>query len=189
MTRKTKLIITLATAIALVLGFAGVAYAADGAVPGDTLYGLDCALENAGIGDGGLEERLGEAGELMDENYVDAGLDHAVEALLEEGDDDGDGDVDYDDGLGDDPARCEALLAAAEAVLANGSEQSLETQTRVAEKLVFMATTELTGRDYGQAVSQLARGIYDPDSQADEDVDATSGKNKPNNGKAKGHSK
>jgi hypothetical protein len=43
--RKTKLTIILASTIAALLTFAGVAYAADGAVPGDTLYGLDCARQ------------------------------------------------------------------------------------------------------------------------------------------------
>ena len=187
MRKQTKVIITLASAIVLVLSFAGVAYAADDAVPGDALYGLDCALENAGIGDGGLEERLSEAGALIDEGEVDAGLNLAAQALTEEEDDDEDGDVDEDDGeIEDDSARREALLAAAEAVLANGSEQSLETRTRVAAKLTFMATTELTGREYGQAVSQLARGVFDEEQDSEE---STSGKTKPNKGKANGHSK
>ncbi len=187
MTKQTKLILTLASAIVLVLSFAGVAYAADDAVPGDTLYGLDSALENAGIGDGGLEERLSEAGALIDEGQVDAGLNHAAQALTEEEDNDEDGDVDEDDAeIEDDSARREALLAAAEAVLANGSEQSLETRTRVAEKLRFMATTELTGREYGQAVSQLARGVFDEEEEGEQ---TTTGNTKPNNGKANGHSK
>ncbi len=38
----------------------GLAYAANGAKPGDFLYGLDRALEVIGIGDGGADERLRE---------------------------------------------------------------------------------------------------------------------------------
>jgi len=188
MTKTTKLLITLATAVVVILGFTGIAYAADGAIPGDTLYGLDRTLENAGIGDGGLEERLGEAGALLENGEEDLALTHTLDSLTEEEDEDGDGDVDEDDGeIRDDSSRTEALLAAAEAVLAGGSEQSLETRTRVAEKLRFMATTELTGKEYGQAVSQLARGIYDEDQQ-DSSAD-TQGKQLGKNGKGKGHSK
>ena len=39
----------------------GLAYAANGAKPGDLLYGLDRALEAIGIGDGGADERLAES--------------------------------------------------------------------------------------------------------------------------------
>lgn len=39
----------------------GLAYAANGAKPGDLLYGLDRAIEAIGIGDGGSDERLAEA--------------------------------------------------------------------------------------------------------------------------------
>ena len=193
MKRRTKLIVIVAATVAALLAFAGVAYGANGAVPGDTLYGLDCALEDAGVGDGGLEERLAEAGVLMDEGKVDEGLAHAANALAEVQEDfeeNGDGEESEEDGL----ARAEALLAAAEAVLANGSEQSLEVRTRVAEKLRWMATTELTGKEYGQAVSRLARGLP-PDGEegegsADgEGADTKNGKEKKNNGKAKGHYK
>jgi len=189
--KRTRLAIILATVAAAVLAFTGVAYGSNGAGPGDALYGLDCALEGVGIGDGGLEERLTEAAELIDEGQVDEGLALAAEALEEEEeefDEDGDGEVSEEEGLG----RSEALLAAAEAVLANGSEQSLEVRTRVAEKLRWMATTELTGKEYGQAVSKLARGIP---LDAEDDEAAESGKvkgrhkEKSNNGKAKGHSK
>lgn len=193
MKRRTKITIAVATTVVAVLSFAGVAYGANGAAPGDSLYGLDLALEKAGLGDGGLEERLTEAGELIDEGQVDEGLEHAAEALLEEQegmDDGGDGDEGEDEGLG----RQEALLAAAEAVLANGSEQSLEVRTRVAERLRWMATTELTGKEYGQAVSRLARGLPLDEEEASANGKGAShkpdkpDKDKSNNGKANGHS-
>lgn len=186
MSRKTKLTIVIATVVAALLGFTGVAYGSNGAAPGDPLYGLDCALENIGIGDGGLEERVGEAAQLIDEGQMDEALDLVEEALLEEeeeSDENGDGEVDGEELRN----RCEALLAAADAVLSNGSEQSLEVRTRVAEKLRWMATTELKGKEFGQAVSQFKRGIADG-----EDVEHGNGKDKKeksNNGKANGHSK
>ncbi|MGI9648222.1 MAG: hypothetical protein ACR2OI_06855, partial [Acidimicrobiia bacterium] len=43
----------------------GTAFAADGAVPGDLLYGLDRALESVGINDGGALERIEEARTLV----------------------------------------------------------------------------------------------------------------------------
>ena len=194
MKKKTKLMVILASTIVALMTFAGVAYAADGAVPGDTLYGLDCALEDVGLGDGGLEERLGEAGELMDDGQVDEGLALAAEALSEEQEDldeDGDGEVSEEE----ESAGREALLAAAEAVLSNGSEQSLEVRTRVAEKLRWMATTELKGKEFGQAVSNLARGISLDGQEGEGPANGKSehpkngkDKDKTNNGKAKGRS-
>jgi len=155
--RSSILMIAISVAIVAILAFTGVAYGANGAAPGDTLYGFDRTLEKAGIGDGGLKERLSEAGDLMEQGRIDEGLKHAAEALAEEQDEldeDDDGELTEEERLG----REEALLAAAEAVLASGSGQSLEVRTRVAEKLRWMATTELTGKEYGQAVSALARG-------------------------------
>ena len=191
MNRRTKAIVVLASALAVVLSFAGVAYAADGAVPGDSLYGFDCALEDVGIGAGGLEERLTEAAELIDDGEVDEGLAHAAEALVEEDDEDGDDEDGDKGGADDETARREALLAAADAVLSNGCEQSLEVRTRVAEKLRFLATTELTGKEYGQAVSELARGIYgdNPESEDGSSEDTTHGKSNGNRGKPKGHNR
>ena len=49
-----------ATSVLMVGSMTGVAWAADGAAPGDFLYGLDRALEAVGIGAGGIAERLAE---------------------------------------------------------------------------------------------------------------------------------
>ena len=186
MKKRTKLIAIVASTLAALLVFAGVAYASNGAVPGDTLYGLDCALEDVGLGDGGLEERFAEAGELMDDGLVDEGLAHAAEALVEEQEDldeNGDGEVSEEE----EAAGREALLAAAEAVLSNGSEQSLEVRTRVAEKLRFMANTELKGKEFGQAVAGMARGMSSETEHGNNGKGLGKDKDKSNNGKAKGH--
>ena len=45
-------------------GLAGIAWASDGAVPGDWNYGIDRAMEVFGIGDGGAQERLEELSQL-----------------------------------------------------------------------------------------------------------------------------
>jgi len=61
----TRLVSRVAMAVAalvvLVMLPGGMAYAANGAKPGDLLYGLDRALEAIGIGDGGADERLAES--------------------------------------------------------------------------------------------------------------------------------
>ncbi len=51
----------IAALVMLVAVTGGLAYEANGAKPGDLLYGLDRAIEAIGIGDGGSDERLAEA--------------------------------------------------------------------------------------------------------------------------------
>lgn len=51
-----------ATLVVMLSASAGVAYAADASAPGYPLHGLDLAMESMGIGNGGLSERLSEAG-------------------------------------------------------------------------------------------------------------------------------
>ena len=70
-------------AIVVIGAFSGVAVAADGAVPGDVLYGIDRALEKIGIGAGAAEERLEEARRLLSEGESSEALRHATEVLTE----------------------------------------------------------------------------------------------------------
>jgi hypothetical protein len=63
--RASRRLAVLVGAGALVIALGGVAMASDESVPGDTLYGLDRALESVGIGDGGVEERILEFDALM----------------------------------------------------------------------------------------------------------------------------
>jgi hypothetical protein len=144
---RTKIHVRAAAAVigmaALGLSTAGAAAASESTVPGDPLYGLNRALENVGIGDGGLDERLEEAKILAERGDEEDAIEHAAESLEEEGD----------------QASADELRKAAEAVLSEGSEQSLEVRTAVAEMLQFMADTDLEGRDFGQAVAERARAI------------------------------
>ncbi|WNM24395.1 hypothetical protein [Demequina capsici] len=154
-----------AIAAASVAGLAalavGGAAAADEAKPGDPLYSVDRALETVGINDGGSEERLAETQELVDEGELDLAVETADEAVDDMGDLD---ETDATDLTG--------LLNAAQSVLSEGSDQSLERRTQVAEMLTFMATTELTGKEFGQAVSQHARGTWvDDAAPSDESAD------------------
>jgi hypothetical protein len=79
--RRSLLVQRAAIASAAVLVFVtmsgGLAYAADGAKPGDLMYGLDRALEVVAIGGGGATERLAEVEALIAEGAVAAGLRHA----------------------------------------------------------------------------------------------------------------
>lgn len=124
-------------------GLVGGAAAADHAAPGDALYGLDRALEVVGVNDGGAAERIAEAISLDEAGDTEGALEHVAESL--EGDE----------------GSSAALLAAAELIRSNGSEASAEVHARVADMLEWMATTDATGRDFGQGVSERARGLHD----------------------------
>jgi hypothetical protein len=67
--------------IMLVVSSTGLAFAANGAKPGDMLYGLDRAAEVLGIGDGGANERIAEAQALVASGAVAGGLTHAATVL------------------------------------------------------------------------------------------------------------
>ena len=84
----------------------GLAYAADGAKPGDWMYGLDRAFEVVGVGGGGASERLVEVEALVAAGAISEGLAHASEVF---------------DGIpGSDEAN--AALAAAVARLNDGAD-------------------------------------------------------------------
>jgi hypothetical protein len=59
----------------------GLAYAADGAKPGDWMYGLDRAFEVVGVGGGGASERLIEVEALVAAGAITEGLVHASEVF------------------------------------------------------------------------------------------------------------
>ena len=150
-----------ATAMAVVLvmsASAGVAYAADGAVPGDTLYGLDLALEKVRIGDGGLGERLTEAGQLVRKGRPQEGLDLAGKAISESAPED-------EDLL----ASAEALLAAAEAAVRNQRLYSQDVLEGIAEKLRMMASGEKSAEQLGRAVDDLTGSLGEAGSHGGSD--------------------
>ena len=59
-------VMALAASVAVLFALSGVAMAADGAAPGDLLYGIDRAMERIGIGDGGVDERIVEFDTLIE---------------------------------------------------------------------------------------------------------------------------
>jgi hypothetical protein len=150
------------SSVALVVvlsGFGGLAYAANGAAPGDPLYGVDLALEKAGIGDGGLKERLTEAGLLVERGRVQEGLDHAGDSIAASAAGDG--------GLGSVAA---ALHAAAATAAESQSLQSPEGRALLAERLRQMASLAPTTQEFGQAAKDLA-GSLSPSGQGGSGTD------------------
>jgi hypothetical protein len=141
---RRRLVAALAVAGVMVVGGAGMASAADSANPGDALYSLDRALENIGIGDGGADERYDEAADLVEQGDETGALDAAAEGAEEDGDEE----------------TASQLLAVAQQLRENGSEQSADVHERVATMLEWMATTDATGKEFGQGVSLHARGLW-----------------------------
>ena len=132
-----------AVAAALVVtfgGLGGVAYAADGAVPGDFLYGLDRALEAVGIGNGASSERLIEVTELVEQGHADHGLQHAATIVTN-------------------PDAQAALLSAAERI---GAPDEAAAHEDVAALLTYLADHE--GSVDGATVAEMARAIKGNDT-------------------------
>lgn len=137
-------LVTIGGIVALAtVGVGGAAAASDGAAPGDLLYPVDQAFEAIGIGNGGTQERLDEAVRMTERGKPDKALEHAANALRAEGDED----------------AAQALVRAAVAVQNHGAEQSVEVRSEVSEMLQWMGSTDVEGRDFGQGVSERARGI------------------------------
>ena len=145
-----------AVAILMITGATGVAAAADAAAPGDSLYGLDRALERIGIGAGSAEERLEEANQLLAEGKTRQALEHATEALDED----------------DDEAARAALDIAIEGVETAGDQNATVVQEKVGALLTYMSQNigkgvGADGREFGQGVAELAHGITPPDATDD----------------------
>jgi hypothetical protein len=155
----TKLAAVLASAVIAGGTLTGVGVAANNAAPGDGLYGLDCAMESVGLGDGGLQERIQEATKLVEKGEIDKGLNHAAQAIQNQAGQDGNG-------------QAGELVAAANAVqnalqTANQGESD-QIRAQVAEMLQWMATslaqgnasqTMTQGDQVGQGVTERAREI------------------------------
>jgi len=71
-------------AVLVLSGMTGVALAADGASPGDALYGIDLALEEIGVGRGGVVERLTESSALAEQGNAADALAHAAQSVASE---------------------------------------------------------------------------------------------------------
>ncbi|MEK7252775.1 MAG: hypothetical protein AAB198_05970 [Actinomycetota bacterium] len=148
---RARAVAVAAGVVLTVGGFGGAAYAANGAAPGDTFYGLDRALEAVGIGNGGSAERLAEVKELVDHGQTAGGLEHAADIV--------EGDV----------GAQAALLAAAERI---GALDEVEAHEGVAALLTYLS--ESVGSVDGPTVAELARAIngqHGEDGEEGEDGD------------------
>lgn len=132
---------TAALAAVLVLGLTGVAAASDASVPGDSLHGIDRALERIGINDGGLPERLAEASELATRGQPVDALNHVTDSLATTS-----------------PDAVHALQAVVDKLDSNeaASEDVLADVTGMLE---WMSTSDVSGRDFGQEIAERARQI------------------------------
>ena len=135
---RTRAAAAVAATVMSVGGLGGVAYAANGATPGDFLYGLDRALEAVGVGNGGASERIAEAIVLVQQGATGHGLEHAAGIVPDEA------------GAG------AALLTAAEAVGPN--VVTAEVQDEVIALLTYLS--ENVGHIDGQTVAEFARAIH-----------------------------
>lgn len=128
----------------LIVGTSGLAYAANGAKPGDLLYGLDRAAEVIGIGNGGDAERVAEAQDLAAAGVPGGGLTHAAAVL------------------GDTPAAVNAINAAAIRLHEGPPGAPAEVAAKVAALLNYIHDTTITGTVDVEKVSDLARQIGGP---------------------------
>ena len=130
--------------------------AADGAAPGDALFGIDRALEKIGIGAGHAEERLDEARTLLSEGEASEALRHATEVLTEEDE-------------GSDVADARDALEDAAVVIEGGEPSNSQTQEDVTALLDYIRANRGTdigadGKEFGQGVADRAHDIKNDDS-------------------------
>ena len=165
-------------AILLMSGTAGAALAANGAVPGDALYGLDRAFERVGIGSGSTGERLDEAVAIAAQGRSDEAVEHAIEALIGHS--------------GDSSAvALSALNTASENLvhIQDTAKAASAANIRVSALLTYIAEnigpdSGTDGREFGQGVAQLARDIGggdDPNGAQDPSVAPAPGQGQGNN--------
>jgi hypothetical protein len=138
----------------LVMGMTSVAMAADGAAPGDFLYGVDRALEKMGVGDGGIHERITEAGVLMVHGAPVDALVHLDESL-----------VDDDDQVTEEVTERVQIHLDLAGNMVNPT--AADVQATVASILEFIEAHKgqgvgADGRDFGQGVSENAKGNGQP---------------------------
>lgn len=137
---RRRLAAAVGVAAVSAFGVAGAA-AADEAAPGDPMYGVDQTLEGFGILDGGTDERLDEAQKLMDEGDSKGAVEHAADALDEDGEED----------------AATGLRNAALAVASQSSGDDV--RARVAEMLQWMSEQDTRGAEFGAGVSERARQL------------------------------
>ncbi|MGH3650765.1 MAG: hypothetical protein ACRDU9_08660 [Acidimicrobiia bacterium] len=136
----TPRLATAALAVVAVMGITGVAAASNSSAPGDLLYGLDRAFERIGVNDGGFGERVDEAKDLTGEGSAPQALNHLAEVLRPSS-----------------PSAADALHAAADKL--GQADTPKEVTDDVASMLEWIASSDVSGKDFGQGVAERARGL------------------------------
>jgi len=133
----------------------GAVVAADGASPGDVLYGLDRALERVGVNDGRAGERIEEAMALVDRGQHSRAIEAVEEAI---------GD------LADESANTSALealqnasdqIASVRITDSSGYHDTQGFRDQVAGLLRLIATEMEDGAVDGALIAETARGFSD----------------------------
>lgn len=139
-------------------GMTGVAVAADGARPGDVLYGLDRALEAVGIGAGGAAERVAEARALLEAGELSSAITQLTEVFE-------DSDSMNGESFSPETVRAsEALKGAVRNITDRGQGSGAdEARTEVARMLTRIAellkANDIDGAQLGETISEMARDI------------------------------
>jgi hypothetical protein len=164
-------IATAALAVLILTGTTGVAVAANASAPGNDLYGLDRALERIGLGAGGGNERLEEAGQLLARGETRHALEHVTQAL---------------DAEDDEEAKAALASAIVPLVTAPAGDAAVNAQ-EVAELLTYIGENRgngvgADGGEFGRGVAEIARGIATEEEievPAPSDSRAPGNQNKP----------
>jgi len=143
-----------------------VAWATDGAKPGDSFYGIDRALEAVGINDGGGDERVLEIKGLFDAGEIASGLNQAADVTP---------DISHEASFEASWEMSTALAAAAANVASNGSDTSEHTRQAVSALLAYLSGN--VGQVDMPALVDLAKAIGEsggasPSVPADPPADA-----------------
>jgi hypothetical protein len=146
-------------AVLMVPATAGAALAADSAIPGDPLYGLDRAFEVVGIGAGSTEERLTEAVQLAENGKGQDALGHAILALQEDS---------------TDAEARQALQAVADQLSSLDTSGVLALLAYIADNAGNGLGTD--GREFGQGVAEMAREINGDEAPDDASNGNTGGR-------------
>jgi hypothetical protein len=144
--RRSRRFVAVAATVGLFFAMSGLAFAADGAVPGDLLYPVNRAFEKIGILDGGIDERLAEFETLLLRGEAEKAFEF-LEEVIEEAE-------------GADAGKAQEHLEGAAAGL---NESAAAAQEKVDALRDFMEENRgpgggLDGRDFGQGIAFIASG-------------------------------
>jgi hypothetical protein len=141
--KAVRRMVALAATFGLLFAMSGIALAADDAVPGDLLYGIDRAFELIGVGDGEVDERIAEFDAL-----IARGDDEAAYELLEEV---------IESSSESESAKAQAYL---NVVAANSEKRAGVADDNVAAHQQFIEENKKNGvgadgKDFGQGVADI----------------------------------